>query len=66
MARSNNRGAYWSMKRDRELIELSKSSQSLESVAKHFGRHPDKILKSAVRLGLTLRRAAPGLKAKGK
>jgi hypothetical protein len=66
MGRSNNKGASWSMKHDRELIELSKSSQNLEAVAKHFGRHPDKILKSATRLGLTQRREPLRLKAEGR
>jgi hypothetical protein len=66
MAR-RNKGAAWSMKRDRELIGLSKSSLTLEAIAERLRREPDKILKSATRLGLTLnRRALSGLKARGK
>jgi hypothetical protein len=57
----------WSMKHDRELIELSKSSLTLEAIAERLRRQPDRILKSATRLGITLnRRQASGLKAKGK
>jgi hypothetical protein len=57
----------WSMKHDRELVELSKSSLTLEAIAERLNRESYKLLKSATRLGLTLkRRASSGLKAKGK
>jgi hypothetical protein len=57
----------WSMKQDRELVELSKSSLILEAIAERLNRKPYKLLKSATRLGLTLkRRASSELKAKGK
>ena len=66
MAPRRNKGAAWSMKHDRELIGLSQSL-TLEAIAERLGRKPDKILKSATRLGLTLnRREASGLRAKGK
>jgi hypothetical protein len=57
----------WSLKQDRELIELSKQSLSLEAAAKHFATKPLTILKTAKRLGLSFRhRGFPKLKAKGK
>jgi len=59
----------WSMKDDRRLIELSKSSLSLEGIAARLNRAPEKILKTATRLGLSLkpmRSSDRGLKAKGK
>jgi hypothetical protein len=56
----------WSMKRDRELIELAKQSQTLEAAAEHFGATPEAISKMATRLGLTFKgRGLTGLKAKG-
>jgi hypothetical protein len=57
------------MKDDRHLIELSKSSLTLEVIAGRLNRSPDKILRSAIRLGLSLKREGSpdrGLKAKGK
>jgi hypothetical protein len=55
------------MKRERELIELSKSSQTLEAVAERFGCKPASILSAATRLGITFkRRDSNGLKVKGK
>jgi hypothetical protein len=42
----------WSMKLDRELIELSKRSTNLEAAAKHFDTTPEVISKMAKRLGL--------------
>jgi hypothetical protein len=57
------------MKDDRRLIELSKSSLTLEAIAARLKRKPDKILKTAVRLGLSLksvRSSDRGLKAKSK
>jgi DNA-binding CsgD family transcriptional regulator len=52
----------WSMKSDRELIELAKS-HSLEAIAEKINRSPATIRQHAVRLGLSIKRKA---KAKGK
>ena len=43
----------WSFKEDRRLMELAKSSVSLEEIAKQLGRSPDK--RMALRLGLSLK-----------
>jgi len=51
----------WSMKSDRELIQLAKS-QTLDELAEKFQRRPAYILKQAARLGLSIM----GRKAKGK
>jgi hypothetical protein len=51
----------WSMKSDRELIQLTKS-ETLEAIANHLQRSPAYVLKRAVRLGLTIK----GRKVKGK
>jgi len=45
----------WSMKDDRELIELAKT-KTLESIADQFQRSPKSVLKQAVKLGLTIKR----------
>ncbi|MCA1364584.1 MULTISPECIES: hypothetical protein [Bradyrhizobium] len=45
----------WSFKEDRRLIELAKSSTSLEQAAKALGRSPDAIKRMALRLGLSLK-----------
>jgi hypothetical protein len=45
----------WSFKEDRRLIELAKSSVSLEEAAKQLGRTPDAIKRMALRLGLSLK-----------
>jgi hypothetical protein len=45
----------WSMKADRELIELAKT-KTLEAIAVRFQRSPKSILKKATRLGLTIKR----------
>ena len=45
----------WSFKEDRRLMELAKSSTSLEDAAKQLGRSPDAIKRMALRLGLTLK-----------
>ena len=45
----------WSFKEDRRLIELAKSSASLEDAAKQLGRSPDAIKRMALRLGLSLK-----------
>jgi hypothetical protein len=49
----------WSMKNDRELIELAKS-QSLEAIADKIQRSPANVLKQAARLGLSIKRKAKG------
>jgi hypothetical protein len=45
----------WSFKEDRRLMELAKSSISLEEAAKQLGRSPDTIKRMALRLGLSLK-----------
>jgi hypothetical protein len=45
----------WSFKEDRRLMELAKSSASLEEAAKTLGRSPDAVKRMALRLGLTLK-----------
>ncbi|MBR0842757.1 hypothetical protein JQ607_21355 [Bradyrhizobium liaoningense] len=45
----------WSFKEDRRLMELAKSSTSLEQAAKLLGRSPDAIKRMALRLGLSLK-----------
>jgi hypothetical protein len=52
------RGA-WSMKDDRELIKLAKS-HSLEAIAEKLQRSPALVLKTAARLGLSIKRKANG------
>lgn len=49
----------WSFKEDRRLIELAKSSISLEEAAKQLGRSPDAIKRMALRLGLSIKSKAP-------
>lgn len=44
-----------SFKEDRRLMELAKSSASLEEAAKVLGRSPDAIKRMALRLGLSLK-----------
>ncbi|MEH2491786.1 MULTISPECIES: hypothetical protein [Bradyrhizobium] len=48
----------WSFKEDRRLMELAKSSTSLEEAAKQLGRSPDAIKRMALRLGLALKSKA--------
>jgi hypothetical protein len=48
----------WSFKEDRRLMELARSSKSLEEVAKATGRSPDRIRKMAMRLGLSIKSRA--------
>ena len=56
----------WSMKHDRELMELSKSRLTLDAIAERCGVEPSWILKRAARLGLAFkRRPATRVKAKG-
>lgn len=49
----------WSFKEDRRLMELAKSSTSLEEAAKLLGRSPDAIKRMALRLGLSLKTKGP-------
>ena len=45
----------WSFKEDRRLMELAKSSVTLEQAAKQLGRSPEAIKRMALRLGLPLK-----------
>ena len=45
----------WSFKEDRRLMELAKSSITLEQAAKQLGRSPEAIKRMALRLGLSLK-----------
>jgi hypothetical protein len=49
----------WSMKGDRELIQLAKS-QTLEAIADQIQRSPVSVLKRAARLGLSIKRKVKG------
>ena len=49
----------WSFKEDRRLMELAKSSITLESAAKQLGRSPEAIRRMALRLGLSLKSKQP-------
>jgi hypothetical protein len=55
----HKRTGRWSMKTDRELIELAKS-QYLEAIADKIQRSPANVLKQAARLGLSIKRKAKG------
>ncbi|KQT23587.1 MULTISPECIES: hypothetical protein [Bradyrhizobium] len=52
----------WSFKEDRRLMELAKSSTTLENAAKQLGRSPDAIKRMALRLGLSLKSREAGTK----
>lgn len=45
----------WSFKEDRRLIELAKSSITLEEAAEQLGRSHEAIRRMALRLGLALK-----------
>jgi hypothetical protein len=45
----------WSFKEDRRLMELARSSKSLEEVVRATGRSPERIKKMAMRLGLSIK-----------
>jgi hypothetical protein len=60
MARKPKIG-MWSMKRDRELIQLAKT-RTLQVIADQLQRSPAYVLKRAARLGLSIK----GRKTKGK
>ena len=48
----------WSFKEDRRLMELARSSKSLEDAAKALGRSPEAIRRMALRLGLSIKAKA--------
>ena len=48
----------WSFKEDRRLMELAKSSTSIEEAARQLGRSTDAIKRMALRLGLALKSKA--------
>jgi hypothetical protein len=54
MATTSNRLGPRSLAPDRELIELAKT-MDLEAVVKKTGRKPEAILKTAKRLGISLK-----------
>jgi hypothetical protein len=56
----------WSYAEDRRLLELAKSSKSLEEVARLMSRSPAAVYRTAIRLGVPLRPVEPGLKVKTK
>jgi hypothetical protein len=55
MVRGLGKYVMWSMKADRELIELAKT-ETLEAIADHFKLPPEAVLKKAKKLGLTIKR----------
>ena len=55
MVRGLGKYVMWSMKADRELIELAKT-ETLEAIADQFRLPPKSILKKAMKLGLTIKR----------
>jgi hypothetical protein len=48
----------WSFKDDRRLMELARSSTSLEEVVKQTGRSPEAIKRAAMRLGISFKSQA--------
>jgi hypothetical protein len=52
------RKSRWSFKDDRRLMELARSSKSLEQVVRIVGRSPDAIKKAAMRLGISFKSRA--------
>src|SRR5882672_10601578 len=48
----------WSFKDDRRVIELARSSKTLEQIAKTMDRSPDRIRKVAMRLGFSIKAQA--------
>ena len=48
----------WSFKDDRRLMELARSSTSLEEVVKQTGRSPESLKKVAKRLGISFKSQA--------
>ena len=45
----------WSFKKDRRLCELAKSGKTLEQIAKAMDLTPERIRKSAMRLGVSVK-----------
>jgi hypothetical protein len=45
----------WTLKLDRRLVEIARSTKNLEEAAKQLGRPPKTIKKVAMRLGLPLK-----------
>jgi hypothetical protein len=52
------RQGRWSFKDDRRLMELARSSISLEEVVKQTGRSPEAIRRAAMRLGISFKSKA--------
>jgi hypothetical protein len=51
---------------DRRLVQLAGSLKTLEAVAKHLGRKPESVAKTAKRLGVSLKSGdRPKAKPKG-
>jgi hypothetical protein len=48
----------WSFKDDRRLMELARSSKSLEEVVKETARSSESIKKAAMRLGISFKSPA--------
>jgi hypothetical protein len=55
MAKTIRWGGVWSMKHDRELMDMART-QTLEALVEHFQRPPAAILAKAMRLGLSIKR----------
>jgi hypothetical protein len=52
------RQGRWSFKNDRRLMELARSSTSLEEVVKQTGCSPEAIKRAAMRLGISFKSQA--------
>jgi len=52
------KGARWSFKDDRQLMELARTSKTLEEVVEITGRTPESIVKTAKRLGVSFKSQA--------
>jgi hypothetical protein len=52
------RKGRWSMKHDRELIDISKKTHSLRAIVEKLDRPMSTVLKRAARLGLSIKRVA--------
>jgi hypothetical protein len=51
---------------DRRFLQLAKSLKSVEAIAKELGRSPESVAKTAMRLGVSLKRPdSPKTKPKG-
>ena len=56
----------WWFKDDRRVMELARSSKTLDEIAKAMDRTPDRIRKAAVRLGVSVRTKPTGNERTGK